>query len=819
MVTHIKTYCHRYLRHCRRNFVATAVARGHVWFGMGKFSADDWREVFALLDTALDLPVESRAAWLETLVQTPQITTKLRELLARQTADRFLQDLPQFTGSPDLPRDDATADVVDLGSEVGPYRLTGRLGRGGMSSVWIAERIDGLLKRRVAIKLPHVSWAMPEAARRMARERDLLASLEHPNIARLYDAGVGSDGRPYLALELVDGMPIDEYCAARNADNAARVRLVLQTAWAVEYAHSHSIVHRDLKPSNILVDAAGQVRLLDFGIAKLLEPDAPAPGNETQFGGRLFTPDYASPEQSRGESVTASTDVFSLGVVLYQLLCSQLPFPRGSHESDSNRHAHAVPSALRGDLDTIVRKALKESLPERYSSMAAFAQDLERYLRGDPVLARPDSAWYRLRKFASRNRPLLRAVGVAVAATVAIGIGYVVYLSREHSASTARALELSADAISERALPRSTPTRDVTAYREYLQARSLMLRPTEDNLREILRLAESATRRDPEFAHAFSLLGGANVLFMDIGYPRANALSLGEAAALRARELNPGHPGAYATLGSIAAHRGEWEAAEVQFQRAFSLDDKSGRVHARHAQTVLLSVGRLDTARQGFQAEFRLTPSHARGAMQMATSLIMLPGHETEALRFVEIAMSLGWPADAVDVRNVYWIAAVRAGDFDDAVENQTLAIPAPIRDAGGATTIRLLHDALKSPVQREHALLALDGLNGRLRDAGTTSFATLMFTMNWYAMLGDLDRAFAASSQWLQLSASNGLSGIPYNAGFWMSEMSEFRADPRFESLATRMGFTAYWRRFGAPDHCELRKKLVCEAAATPGG
>ena len=247
---------------------------------MGKISAEDWREVFVLLDTALEMPVAARAAWLDTLDrQPPQITGTLRELLARQTADRFLQDLPQFTGSPDLPRDDAASETADVGSTVGPYRLTGRLGRGGMSSVWIAERIDGMLKRRVAIKLPHVSWAMPEAARRMARERDLLASLEHPNIARLYDAGVGSDGRPYLALELVDGLPIDEYCAGRDADIATRVDLVLQTARAVAYAHSRSIVHRDLKPSNILVDAAGQVRLLDFGIGKLLEcrrADAPA---------------------------------------------------------------------------------------------------------------------------------------------------------------------------------------------------------------------------------------------------------------------------------------------------------------------------------------------------------------------------------------------------------------------------------------------------------------------------------------------------------------------------------------------------------------
>src|SRR5688572_16642078 len=187
---------------------------------MGKISADGWREVFALLDTALDLPVDSRSAWLDSLDQASQITSKLRELLARETADRYLQDLPQFTGSPGVDHGDADVETAEIGTAVGPYRLTGRLGRGGMSSVWVAERIDGLLKRRVAIKLPHVSWAMPEAARRMARERDLLATLEHPNIARLYDAGVGSDGQPYLALELVDGMAIDEYCAKHNADNA-----------------------------------------------------------------------------------------------------------------------------------------------------------------------------------------------------------------------------------------------------------------------------------------------------------------------------------------------------------------------------------------------------------------------------------------------------------------------------------------------------------------------------------------------------------------------------------------------------------------------
>jgi tetratricopeptide (TPR) repeat protein len=368
------------------------------------------------------------------------------------------------------------------------------------------------------------------------------------------------------------------------------------------------------------------------------------------------------------------------------------------------------------------------------------------------------------------------------------------------------------------------PTRDVTAYREYLQARSLMLRPTEENLREIVRLTESATTRDPQFANAYSLLGGAHVLFLDVGYAHADALTLGEPAARRALAINPKLPGSYATLGSIAAHRGQWEAAEHEFRRSFELDDLSGRVHARHAQTVLMSAGRLDAARQQFQAEQRLTPTHARGAMQMATTLSILPGHDAEALRFAEIAMSLGWPVDAVDVRNLYWLAALRSGRFDEAIEYQTLALPQALRQAEGAATVRLLHDALRLSAQRERALLALDALVARLRDSSTTSFATVMFAMNWYAMLGDLDRAFAASTQWLQLSADSGLSGIPYNTGFWLPEMHAFRADPRFESLASRMGLTSYWRKFGAPDHCEMRGKLICRppqprAGETGGG
>ena len=227
----------------------------------------------------------------------------------------------------------------------------------------------------------------------------------------MYDAGVGSDGRPFLATRAHRRNTIDEFCAGHQARIATSARLVLQTARAVAYAHSRSIVHRDLKPSNILVDAAGQVRLLDFGIAKLLDADAPAASQDTQFGGRLFTPDYASPEQVRGESVSASTDVFSLGVVLAKLL---------GQES----------RAAQGDLDTIVQKARKESAAERYQSMAEFADDSKipgRVSRYAPGRTARGIACENLRCAADQQNA--RAVGFAGAATVALGIGFAIHQS------------------------------------------------------------------------------------------------------------------------------------------------------------------------------------------------------------------------------------------------------------------------------------------------------------------------------------------------------------------------------------------------------
>jgi serine/threonine-protein kinase len=416
-----------------------------------------WPAISALLDEALNLSPAERAQWLESLVgEHAAHREALRTLLAHQaeveTGD-FLSTLPRL----DAKHAVAPPSGPTAGSSVGAYRLIAEIGQGGMGTVWLAERSDGLVNRRVALKLPRMVWG-DSFAERLSREREILATLEHEHIARLYDAGVDAQGRPFLAMEHVDGEPIDAYCHKQDLLVRERIALLLQVMAAVGHAHARLVVHRDLKPSNILVTWDAKVKLLDFGIAQLLEGDSTRRSALTELTGRALTLDYASPEQIRGEPMGTGGDVYALGVVAFEVLAGTRPYrlKRGSPAEIEEAIASAEPrlaseaaispalrKQLRGDLDAILNRALKKSVDDRYPSVEAFAQDLKRHLRGEPVLARPDSPRYRAGKFIRRNRlavTMTAALAVSVVAGGTLSVWQAMAARRQEDLASAEAV-------------------------------------------------------------------------------------------------------------------------------------------------------------------------------------------------------------------------------------------------------------------------------------------------------------------------------------------------------------------------------------------
>jgi eukaryotic-like serine/threonine-protein kinase len=395
-----------------------------------------WRRVNSLLQEALALPQVGYEAWLAQLTdEDSDVLPLLRALLARHAVETDAFMSRPATASLPKAADVGAADD-EPGDTIGPYQLLSPLGTGGMGSVWLAERSDASPQRRVAVKLPLRGWARG-VAERLKQERDTLAGLEHPNIARLYDAGVTPAGRPYLAMEFVDGLPIDAFAVENHLTVRDKLALFLQVANAVAYAHGRLIVHRDLKPSNILVTRDGDVRLLDFGAAKLLRDDELQSSALTQEMGRALSPDYASPEQIQGEAITVACDVYSLGIILFELLTGQRPYKLKRHSTAALQAAIVgaeIPFAstvtkegklsreLRGDLDNIVAKALKKSAQERYGTVSGLADDVRRWLNYEPVSARRDSAGYRLGKFVRRNRVVV-AAGLLTFTALAIAAG------------------------------------------------------------------------------------------------------------------------------------------------------------------------------------------------------------------------------------------------------------------------------------------------------------------------------------------------------------------------------------------------------------
>jgi eukaryotic-like serine/threonine-protein kinase len=419
-----------------------------------------------LLDEALPLDEAGRRLWLADL--SPEYQDLAQALRAGLLPDATKSaELQSFLDVPPNLQDVDAASGLQPGANVGPYELLRSLGCGGMAEVWLARRADGAFKREVALKLPLLSHLRQDLAQRFALERDILAALEHPHIARLYDAGIDAGGRPYLAMEYVQGEPLTEWCDAHRLGLADRLELFLQVLEAVRFAHAKQVIHRDLKPSNILVTESAQVRLLDFGVAKLLEGDEADKTALTSIYGRALTPDYASPELLRGDLVDERSDIYSLGVLLYELLTGIRPYRLKSAASmglleqaigaleikkPSMLHVPAsgdrmpanevLARQLRGDLDAIALKALDREPSKRYQSAAAFAEDIERYLARKPIRALPARITDRLYKFTLRNRSAV-AVAAAALAAIIVTVGYTIHretATRAKIAASATAL-------------------------------------------------------------------------------------------------------------------------------------------------------------------------------------------------------------------------------------------------------------------------------------------------------------------------------------------------------------------------------------------
>ncbi len=653
-----------------------------------QINQQQWPELDRLLDEALDLPHDERDQWFATLdPKYASLKPHLQELLLRAAHGEprdFLGTLPKL--------DDQCAGAVDAAGEraggcIGPYRLIRELGVGGMGSVWLAERIDGLINRPVALKLPHGVRSAPGLAQRMARERDIHAALGHANIARLFDAGFTAEGRPFLALEFVEGCAIDEYCRRVPLDLKARLGLFLQVANAVAYAHAQLIIHRDLKPTNILVTETGDVRLLDFGVAALLEQGQAHASKLTELSGRALTLRYASPEQVRDEPLSTATDIYSLGVVLYELLTESPAYrpqrdTRGAIEEailncDPQRPsvAAATPwrTQLKGDLDTILLKTLKKRPEDRYATVNELVDDVIRYLRKRPVLAQPDSYLYRARKLVVRNKFAV-AAAFLLSLTLLVGASAAVHLATIAGQEKRRAEEVNELLIGLLAgmSPYAGDGRSVSARRLLESAADNVLVNLNDRIELKVRLLAMI---------------GSNLLYAQETDAAERVLS--QAIAMGRDRLGPLHRDtlrarvAFTTVrrfrGDTAALRAELLELTPALERDAALSPEL-IVALRNATHLQLDTGEypqaIETAeRAAALASQRLGPEHPDAiAAEMMNALAQLYGNDpASALRTAERMYARVvefYPADAlhprtIEARAILARALSAAGDFD----------------------------------------------------------------------------------------------------------------------------------------------------------
>jgi serine/threonine-protein kinase len=605
-----------------------------------------WRLLEELFHQASALPPAERQSFLERECEDPEIRSRVEELLSHEedsdkviagAIDGVMSD-PSFARRLDLSRTDpkpTPSSTLGPGELIGQYRLIGELGRGGMGVVYEAERVD-TYDQRVAVKV--VQEAVPGTIDRFQVERQILADLVHPNIARLLDGGTTAGGLHYLVMELVEGVPVDKYCDDNGLGLRERLSLFMSICSAVSFAHTNLVVHRDLKPSNILVTAEGDPKLLDFGIARLLDPGGLQTDATVAFG-RLLTPDYASPEQVRGERVTTATDVYSLGILLYRLISGEKPYHVDSTSPTATERVvceqmPAAPSQhldkierrkVAGDLDWITLKALEKDPARRYGSASGLGDDLQRQLRFEPVQARPPSRVYRLGRWVMRHR------GVALAGSIAV----LALLAGMLLASLGFLRATRAREIAERD---AASSREVTGF---LQEMLVSVKPDrargrEVTVREVLdEAAESLEGRfggDPEVEAAIRYAVGDS--YQALGDFDAALPMLEEAVELRRAALPPDDPrfiNALDTLGMVYWLSGDLEGSLRCSEEVLRLQEaRFGQEHPDYTQTLVnianthADLGNLEQAealqRQALEIERRILDGEARSDLAYTTN-------------------------------------------------------------------------------------------------------------------------------------------------------------------------------------------------------
>ncbi|MEO1365589.1 MAG: serine/threonine-protein kinase [Acidobacteriota bacterium] len=567
--------------------------------GAGAGDPGAWRRVEEIFHRIVDLPAERRLAALDDACgEDAALKEQVLKLVAVDgAADGVLGESISSALRDALDGADADGPTLD---RVGAYRIVEEVGRGGWATVYLAERDDRVFRKRVALKVVRRGLDTDDVLQRFRHERQILARFEHANIARLYDGGSTPDGRPFFVMEHVDGEPIDLFCARRGLGVAARLDLFRVVCAAVSYAHRNLVIHRDLKPSNILVTRDGTPKLLDFGIAKVLDPDdARATQLHTAQGLVLLTPEFASPEQMLGHSLTTQTDVYSLGVLLFRLLTGAAPRAIDGRRLpelalDVERRAAPAPSAavsaeglgsagfpaadlgkvrraLRGDLDTIVGKALSPSTARRYESVDQLAEDLRRHASGERILARPESWGYRAAKVLRRNRALAATLAAAGALLAAVVLFYTLELRRERDEARWQA---------EKAERVSSLLVDMLEISDPERTRGEAV-----TVRELLGRAagrlEAELAGQPEMRASLMLLIGS--IYGNLGLFQEAEPLLDGAAALRRRLYAPPHPDlaeAMALLGDLRFKMGQYGAAEELLQGA--LDQRTAALGEAH---------------------------------------------------------------------------------------------------------------------------------------------------------------------------------------------------------------------------------------------